>query len=78
MKKLNEFYEKYRILKESDKWQPNINEKKIKEIKELLAVMDNELSRKVNEILNGVYKEVDISLNELKSNNKDSDFERIL
>lgn len=78
MKSLNEFYEKYRKLKESNTWQPNINEAKIKEIKEILAAMDNEISKKVNEILNGVYKEVEIAINELKTNNRDADFEKII
>ena len=48
MKKLNEFYEKYRTTKESNKWQPNINDVKTKEIKDLIAIMESELSKKIN------------------------------
>ena len=48
MKSLNEFYEGYRKLKTSTQWQPSLSQEKTKEIKVLLASIDNEISRKIN------------------------------
>jgi len=78
MKKLTEAYTAYRELKDSEHWQPNINEKLRKEIKAVLVANENELNKRIAEVLQVVQKEVEAAIGEARLNNTDRDFEKVL
>lgn len=78
MKKLTEAYTAYRQLKESDRWQPNINKRLREEIRTMLALNETELNKRIAEVMQVVQKEVEAALAEARLNNTDKDFEKVL
>jgi hypothetical protein len=65
-------------LKDSETWQPNINERLRKEIKAVLSNNEAELTKRIAEVLLVVQKEVDNAIADARLNNTDKDFEKLL